>query len=315
MLVVSISAMLFDIYPVIATALLSAFIWNFFFIPPTFTLHIGTPEDALMFLMYFVIALINIVLSFKIREFEEKAREKEERENTIKLYNSLLNSLSHEIRTPISTIIGSIDVINDSENLLSENTKKELLNEIEISGLRLNRLVDNLLNMSRLESGFLQLKLDWCDVNEMIYAVIHHNTENALHHHIHFNTNDNLPLFKIDRGLIEQVIHNIIYNALQYTPQNSIINIAIFHEPNTLKIEISDNGKGFPEKEIEYVFNKFYRLPNSVSGGTGLGLSIAKGFVEAHLGKISLKNIETGGARFLIEIPAETSLLIEDTHE
>jgi two-component system sensor histidine kinase KdpD len=92
--------MVLDIFPVLAAALLSALIWNFFFIPPTFTLQIRTPEDALMFLMYFLIASINAVLTYKIREFEKKARDREEKENTIKLYNTILNSLSHELRTP-----------------------------------------------------------------------------------------------------------------------------------------------------------------------------------------------------------------------
>ena len=153
LLVVSLLAMLIDIFPVLVTALLSALIWNFFFIPPTFTFHIGTPEDALMFLMYFVIAMINAVLTFKIREFERKARDKEEKEKSIKLYNILLNSLSHELRTPIATIIGAIDTIKDNETKLSNNNKKELYSEIEIASFRLNRQVENLLNMSRLEAG------------------------------------------------------------------------------------------------------------------------------------------------------------------
>lgn len=101
LLVVSLNAILFDIFPVMLSALLSALIWNFFFIPPILTFHISTPQDALLFLMYFVIASINAVLTFKIREVEREARDKEEKEKSIKLYNSLLNSLSHELRTPI----------------------------------------------------------------------------------------------------------------------------------------------------------------------------------------------------------------------
>jgi two-component system sensor histidine kinase KdpD len=111
LLVVSVNAILFDILPVMLSALLSALIWNFFFIPPILTWQIETPEDGLMFLMYFVIAFINAVLTYKIRNFERKEREQEEKEKSIKLYNTLLNSLSHELRTPISTIIGAIDTI------------------------------------------------------------------------------------------------------------------------------------------------------------------------------------------------------------
>lgn len=307
LLVVSILAMLFDILPVLAAAMLSALIWNYFFIPPTFTFHVGTPEDVLMFLMYFVIVLINAALTFKIRDYEKKTREKEEREKTIILYNTLLNSLSHELRTPISTIIGAIDTIKENENRISEDSRRELYDEIEKAGFRLNRHVENLLSMSRLEAGVVQINPDWCDVNELVYGVIKNIRDDALYKTILFDGNEELPLFKIDRGLIEQVLHNIIHNAVQHTPDNSTVIIEAVQKNGNCCFMISDNGKGFPLKEIDSVFEKFYRLPHSPTGGTGLGLSIAKGFVEALGGTIRLENIETGGAKFTIEIPAETS--------
>ena len=309
MLVLSLLAMLFDIFPVLMAAILSAIIWDYLFIPPTFTFHIGTPEDALLFLMYFVIALINIVMTSRIRIFEKKARDKGEREKTIKLYNTLLNSLSHELRTPISTIIGAVDTIKENENRLSEENKIELFNEIEIAGFRLNRQVENLLNMSRLEAGALKPKLDWCDVNELIHFVIKNNKDNANHHTINFEPDEKLPLFKIDRGLVEQTLSNILHNALQYTPQKSIINIDAVQKGEACKFTISDNGKGMPETELDSVFDKFFRLPPTETGGTGLGLSIAKGFTEAQNGTIKLENLKSGGAKFTIEIPADVSSL------
>lgn len=306
LLVVSLLAMLFDILPVLLTALLSALIWNFFFIPPTLDFYISTTEDVLMFLMYFVIALINAVLTFKIREVEKKSRNEKEKENTIKLYNTLLNSLSHELRTPISTIIGAIDTIKDHRTKLSDSNKEELYLEIEIASFRLNRQVENLLSMSRLEAGILKPKLDWCDVNDLIFSIIRNNREDAQKHTVIFESNENLPLFKIERGLVEQVLHNIIYNALQHTPEGTIIKIEVNNVDENCLFTISDNGKGFPENEIDYVFDKFYRLSNSATGGTGLGLSIAKGFIEVLGGSIHLENIEPSGAKFSIKIPSET---------
>lgn len=307
LLVVSISAMLFDIFAVLLTALLSALIWNFFFIPPTITFHIGTPEDALMFLMYFVVALINAVLTFKIREFEQKARSEEEKEKSIKLYNTLLNSLSHELRTPISTIIGAIDTIKHNETKLSDKNQKELFSEIEIASFRLNRQVENLLSMSRLNAGILKPNLDWCDMNELIFAVIQENEDEAANHIIDFEPNEDTPLFKTDQGLVEQILQNILHNALQYTAEKTLIKIEVHSTDHSCKISISDTGTGFPEDEIGLVFDKFYRLSRSATGGTGLGLSIAKGFTEALGGKIYLENLITGGAKFSIEIPAETA--------
>jgi len=307
LLAVSVLAMLFEIFPVLITALVSALAWNFFFIPPVFTLHIGEPEDALMALMYIAVALINVVLTTKIRQVEKDSRDKEERETTIRLYNTLLNSLSHELRTPISTVIGAADTLRENESQLTKEQQQELIAEIGIAGSRLNRQVENLLNMSRLESGTLKIKRDWCDVNELIFTVIANNEPTSQHHHVEFFPQEKLPLFYLDRGLLEQVLHNIIHNAVQHTPAGSTIHISAVPGAESCIITISDNGKGFPEEEIGHVFEKFYRLPHSSTGGTGLGLSIAKGYVEAHGGTLSLKNAPGGGAEFTILIPAELS--------
>ena len=307
LLVVSINAILFDIFPVLLSALLSALIWNFFFIPPTFTLHIGTAEDGLMFLMYFVIASINAVLTYNIRKVERKEREQEEKEKAIKLYNTLLNSLSHELRTPISTIIGAIDTIKDNPTKLSDHNRKELYSEIEIASFRLNRQVENLLSMSRLEAGFIQPKVDWCDLNELVFSVIKDNENDEQNHKIVFTPKENMPLVKIDSGLTEQILFNIIHNGIQHTPKNTTITIQLDHNLTHCFIEVFDNGKGFPQNEMDYVFDKFYRLKQTATGGTGLGLSIVKGFTEAMNGKVLLDNLKEGGARFLIKIPCEFS--------
>jgi two-component system, OmpR family, sensor histidine kinase KdpD len=305
LLVVSVNAILFDILPVLLSALISALNWNFFFIPPTFTLHISTAEDGLMFLMYFVIASINAVLTYKIREVERKERDEEEKVKAIKLYNTLLNSLSHELRTPISTIIGAIDTIKDSQTKLSDNNRNELYVEIEIASFRLNRQVENLLSMSRLEAGFIQPKIDWCDLNELVFSAIKDNEYDAHHHKIVFIPNENLPLVKIDSGLTEQILYNLIHNAVQHTPKQSTISIELGNNETGCIFSVFDNGKGFPETEIEFVFDKFYRLNNTGTGGTGLGLSIVKGFTEAMKGKVELENLVKGGAKFTIELPCE----------
>jgi two-component system, OmpR family, sensor histidine kinase KdpD len=306
---VSLLASIFDIFPVLIASTLSALIWNFFFIPPLYTFHIDNAEDILMFLMYFVIALLNSTLTFKIRQAESKVRDKEEKDKTIHLYNTLLNSLSHELRTPISTIIGAVDTIKESGDKLSVSSHSELLSEIEIAVMRLDRQVENLLNMSRLETGMLKPHFNWCDINELVYDVIHKIAPAPCDHQIFFTPNASLPLFKMDSGLIEDVLLNLIQNAIQYTPVHSEIIITTNLADEDCNIEISDNGKGIPEEELKSIFDKFYRLPHSKTGGTGLGLSIAKGFVEAHNGTLTAKKNKAGGATFIIQIPAETSYI------
>jgi len=309
LLLVSLLAMFFDILPVLLAAGLSAVSWNFFFIPPKFTFRIHSGEDGILFAMYFVIALVSAVLTYKIRQVEKIAQQREEKEHTLKLYNTLLNSLSHELRTPIAAIIGATDNLQSGNARLTPQNRDELINEISKASFRLNQQVENLLNMSRLESGFIQPKKDWCDINEVVYDAVKRLEENNVLQQLHISINPDIPLFKLDKGMLEQVIYNLVNNAALYTVKESTISVAAACYADILQLIVEDNGKGFPEEEIKNVFDKFYRLKNSRTGGTGLGLSIVKGFTEAMGGSIMLENIDTGGARFTINIAAETSYL------
>lgn len=303
---VSFVAMFFRIVPTVIAAVLSALIWNFFFIKPYFTFHIENAEDTFMFIMYFIIALINAVLTFKIRQIERIAHEKESKLKSIKLYNTLLDSLSHELKTPIATIIGSTDALQ-SNTVMSQNQKEKLLEEISIASLRLNNQVENLLNMSRLESGVIIPKKDWLDINEIVYEVIRTLKTKSYSQKIIVISSENLPLFKLDYGLTEHIIYNLLNNAIIYTPEKSTITVDLSLVDDILQIIILDEGKGFPEDEIALVFDKFYRLKNTRSGGSGLGLSIVKGFVEAQQGTIVLENRVEGGAKFTIKMKTEMS--------
>ena len=309
LLTVSIAAVLFDIIPVFVTAILSALIWDYFFIPPHFTLQVGSTEDSILLLMYFVIALVNAALTYKIRQIEKIGRAKEEKANMVKLYDTLLNSLSHELRTPIAAIIGATDNLQSNNHNLTTENKQELIAEISKASFRLNQQVENLLSMSRLESGFIQPKKDWCDIIEVIYSAVKRIEENNILQKISINVNPDIPFFKLDKAMIEQIIYNLVNNAIQYTKEDSKIDIIAHCHADVLELIIEDNGKGFPEDEIDNVFNRFYRLKNTKTGGTGLGLSIVKGFTEALGGTIHLQNLKTGGARFTINIAAQTSNL------
>jgi len=307
MLLVAVSflAMFLDIAPVLLAAILSAVTWNFLFIPPRFTLTVQAAEDRILLLMYFIIALINGVLTFKIRQMEKEVKAKDDKAKSVKFYNTLLNSLSHELRTPITTIIGCADNLQTNSPRLSEKDKADLVTEISVAGVRLNQQVENLLNMSRLESGFFQVKKDWCDINELIYKTLGRLESNLKNYKVAVYISEHLPLFKLDFGLMEQVIYNLIINITQHTPEDTLITIQAECIKGSLVITIADNGKGFPENEIDNVFNKFYRLKGARTGGTGLGLSIVKGFVEAHNGTVRLENLPVRGSKFEIEIKTE----------
>jgi two-component system sensor histidine kinase KdpD len=305
---VSVLAMLLDIVPVVTAALLSALIWDFFFIPPRFTFSVGTAEDRLLLLMYFIVAMINAVLTNKIRRMEKEVKARDEKAKSVKFYNTLFNSLSHELRTPITAIMGSTDNLLSNSPGLSEKSRRETISEIAIASVRLNQQVENLLSMSRLESGVLQVKKDWCDISDLIYKTLQRLEPNLQHYKVAVDLPDHLPLFKLDFGLMEQVIYNLLINVTQHTPENTVITLQADCVNDRLVLIIADNGRGFPDGEIDNVFDKFYRLKGSASGGTGLGLSIVRGFVEAHNGTVRLDNLPERGSRFTIAIPTEKSI-------
>ena len=302
---VSILSMFFTLYPVLTAATLSALVWDFFFIPPHFTFHVSSSEDVLLLLMYFVIALVNGVLTSKVRALEKLELQKEERSNTLKLYKTLFNSISHELRTPIATIVGASDNLLQKDSNIPETDKTKLFGEISIAAFRLNRLIDNLLNMQRLESGILNINPDWCDVSELINSPLKRLESELTTHNVVLNIQEDIPVLKFDFGLIEQALFNILHNETLYTQADSTIEISAAFNKNTLIISIADNGKGFTDEELKLLFSKFYRSSVKTAGGTGLGLSIVKGFVEAHDGKVKVENNVPNGAKFTIEIPSE----------
>ncbi len=308
---VSLLSIFLTLYPVLTAATMSALIWDYFFIPPHFTLQVSNSEDVLMLMMYFVIALINGVLTSKIRGMEKLELQKEERQNTIKLYKTLFDSLSHELRTPIATIVGATDNLLQKDSNVSESDKVKLLEQISIASFRLNRLIDNLLNMQRLESGMLKIKPNWCEINELINSVVNRLSDELSTHNLQIRMQDEFPIIKLDFGLIEQVIFNLLHNEVLYTPNGSTISIFCNITNNNLTICISDNGKGFSDEELKMLFTKFYRSAAKTTGGTGLGLSIVKGFVEAHGGNVKVENNQPHGAKFTLEIPVEV-LQLED---
>jgi two-component system sensor histidine kinase KdpD len=189
---------------------------------------------------------------------------------------------------------------------LSQNSNKEFTDEIHTAADRLNRLVENLLDMTRLETGQLAPKLDWCDLNDLFRASIQKLKKELIHHAVSIVIPPTMPLVKLDFGLMEQALTNLLYNASLYTPAGSSIVLSAKMEEKNCIMTVADNGPGFPMETLVHLFEKFYRVPGSKTGGAGLGLSIVKGFVEAHKGTITAMNGAAGGAEFIISIPTET---------
>ncbi len=221
-----------------------------------------------------------------------------------RLYSVLLNSISHELRTPIATIVGAASGLIDPSIGASQQSRLDLTEDIQSAANRLNRLVENLLDMSRLESGRMRLKLEWCDVGDIIGVAAKRFDSCFSEHPFRIQLQPELPLVQLDYVLIEQVLVNLIDNACNYTPAGTPITLSAQRLDAVLEIAVSDHGPGLPADDFERVFEKFYRVKGSIAGGTGLGLSICRGLVEAHGGTMSAGNNPDGGARFTIRLPA-----------
>jgi two-component system sensor histidine kinase KdpD len=220
-----------------------------------------------------------------------------------RLYKTLFNSISHELRTPVAAIVSASEGLLDQKTSGRSEVRRDLTDEIHTAAERLNRLIGNLLDMTRLESGRITPSLDWCDVRDLINAAIAKVQAELSHHSVSVDVPPDMPLVKLDFALIEQVIANLLHNASMYTPAGSEVRVRAFAEDGDCVLVIADNGPGFPKEALPRVFEKFYRVPGTGSGGTGLGLSIARGFIEAHKGSIKVENRMGGGAQFTIRLP------------
>jgi two-component system sensor histidine kinase KdpD len=221
-----------------------------------------------------------------------------------KLQNALLNSISHDLRTPLVAITGALSALDENYMEMNEPARNTLIENARGEADRLNRLVGNLLNMTRIESGAIKLHLEPGDVQDLIGTALEQLGKRVEQHQIKVNVPANFPLVPMDFILMVQVFVNLLENAVKYSPKDSLIEISAALNDSTARLNILDRGAGIPTDDLFRVFDKFYRVqrPESVSG-TGLGLSISKGIVEAHGGQIRAINREGGGTILEVELP------------
>jgi two-component system sensor histidine kinase KdpD len=222
------------------------------------------------------------------------------------LRSSLLSSVSHDLRTPLAAIAGAASSLLEARAPRDDETRRELLDTIVEESHRLSRLVDNLLDMSRLESGAAPLQPQWHVLEELVGSALQRMRRPLARHHVHVDILPNLPLVSVDGPLLEQVLVNLLENAARYTPPGSRIDVTAGTEPREVVIRVADNGPGLPAGTEQRVFDKFFRGvtgPADGQRGTGLGLAICQAIVSAHGGRITAENRPSGGAEFTVRLP------------
>lgn len=241
----------------------------------------------------------------------ERARLSEETEQaevqiaTERLRNSLLSSVSHDLRTPLAAITGAVSGLLQANGKLQPE-QRELAEVAFEEAERLNRLVGNLLEMTRLEAG-VQMDKEWQPLEEVIGTTLVRMDMMLSNHTVKTNLPDDLPLVPIDSILIEQVLVNLLENAVKYSPAGTTIDLTAWDEPGevTVVVEVADRGPGLQPGDEERIFDKFYRSRPTTVGGVGLGLSICRAIIEAHGGRIWVNNRSGGGAAFRFTIPLD----------
>jgi two-component system sensor histidine kinase KdpD len=240
---------------------------------------------------------------------EKKAQRAEVLQEADKLQKALLNSVSHNLRTPLASVIGALNSVLEDAELLDVPTQQSLLRTAHEEARRLTWLLQNLLDMTRLEGAAIQLKVEPCDVHDVVGAALHLLGEAVRSHAVSVTIAPNLPLVPMDHALIVQVLVNLLDNALKYSSDDAPVEIEARLDAGELEIRVLDRGRGIPEQELERVFEKFFRgaMPGAPRG-TGLGLSICRGFVEAHHGRIFAARREHGGTEIAFFLPLEATL-------
>ncbi|CAN5913207.1 hypothetical protein BH11VER1_BH11VER1_27830 [soil metagenome] len=297
--------------PVLMMAVMSALVWNFIFIPPQFTLHIEKPQDVLMFALFFVVALSMGHLITRLREREETLeRHHREREELLaekhraellaeseRLHRTLLDSVSHELKTPIAIIRTALDGLSEGN---------PFAREIDTATRRLQRIVENFLEMTRVESEALRPHLDWCEIGDVLHAATSPLQRELASHPLHITGTADMPLFMLDSRLLAQALGNVLHNATLYAPAGSGIQLHAALTKTTLELRVRDHGSGLAMGIEDHLFDKFYRAPDSPAGGTGLGLAITRGLMRAMKGDIEARNHPEGGAEFTLRLPVKT---------
>ncbi len=328
--------------PALVASVLAMLCFNFFFLPPFGTLHISEPENWVALVAFLLTAVVAGQLSTRARRRAEEAeagrheigRLYEELRNAFerashaealrqseRLKSALLDAVTHDIRTPLTSIKASVTTLLDELRgksyegqrvALGAESRREMLEVIDEESDRLNRFVEGLIELARIEAGELRLRLRWGAVDEVIAAALSRAEPLTRKHRIGVEIEDELPVVRVDPHAVAEVVYTLVDNAAKYSPEGTTIRVAASRDGGEMiRITVEDEGQGIDPDMRERVFDKFFRATRDGDAGgghspagTGMGLAIARGIVEAHGGHIRVEGRAVGaGARVVFTLP------------
>ena len=300
---VIIIALLGQMGPSILASILSVLAYDFFFISPFFNFSISDVQSCFTLIVMLLVAKIISYLTIDVRKHIDDVRKAQTETEKERFRNILLTSISHDLRTPLTAIMGSASSLLQSGKIFSEETHKELAQNIYDESERLNELVNNILKIIRLESGTIKLSKQSHALEEIIEISLDKLENQLANKLVTVQLPKLTPLIPLDNILIGQVFVNLIENAIKFTPADTPIDISVDFKVQQATITIADRGPGIHPEEMEKIFDKFYRGQKPETSGIGLGLAICKGIILAHNGKIWVESRNKGGSNFCFTLP------------
>ncbi|ENJ1740541.1 DUF4118 domain-containing protein [Vibrio parahaemolyticus] len=270
-----------------AAAVIEALSFNFFFTTPRYSLQMFRPEDIFNLVVFMVVAFITSTFADLYRRQQGELKQ-------TKLQNSILLSVSHDLRTPLATIIGTLTTLNEYMPKLNDLERKELLDSATSESHRLHQYIENLLQATKLQHGTLKITKK----DELIADIVRDAVSRLPNYteKVSMNMDDSVGYLSVSRSLIEQAIFNVLDNAMRFSPENESVEVSLSKQGSSCVIDVRDMGIGIKAEDAEKIFSLFYSGANnkSADSGTGMGLAVAKGIITAHQGEIQSMPVSEG---------------------
>jgi two-component system, OmpR family, sensor histidine kinase KdpD len=297
--------------PAIFSSIASVAAFDFFLVPPYFTFVVADSQYHVTFAVMLIVAMVISSLTVQIQQqamreqrLADEAKRAQMSADAEKTRNALLSSVSHDLRTPLAAISGAASSLRDDRQRLSEDAKRDLLDTVNDEASRLSRLVSNLLEITKLESGASHVKKELCPLEEVVGSALSRLEKALSERPVKTALPAELPLIPMDVLLMEQVFVNLLENIVKYTPPSSVIEVTATVDGENVRIDVADNGPGITEGDEQKIFDKFFRSEGRKGmTGAGLGLAICRAIIGAHGGEISAHNRVDGGAVFRMSLP------------
>lgn len=295
-------------------SVISVLAFNFLFTIPRFTLRAYDPSYPVTFGIMFLVALITGSLASRMKEYARESAQAAMQIEKEQLRADLLRSISHDLRTPLTSISGNASNLLSNENEFSQETRMQIYGDIYDDSMWLIKLVENLLSVTRIEDGRMDLRMSAELMDEVIAEAMRHTDRNRAGRKIEVSSDEEFILGKMDARLIVQVVINLVDNAVKYTPEGAQIRIHTGKKDGMVVVSVSDTGPGIPDEQKSKVFEMFYTGTNRAADGRrslGLGLGLCRSIIRAHGGEIWVSDNKPQGAVFTFTLPAEEVTLHE----